>query len=231
MAVGGARAAGFEARGLKADLADPATAEALAASAREPRLYLLLGNSLGIIDPVEFLKTLRGLLRSDDLLLVDGEIYRPSTTIQGYDNPTNRRFAFAPLASLNLEEGRDGTLVFESETDARLEGLHLVGKHFRAARRLTIPVAGQTVELEAGEKIAMNSSWKYSSLALRKLVQETGRLEFFREYPSQDEAFLMVLAGHPGRRTRQQAGSERARRPSRGANLGRVRPSGGGGKS
>src|SRR2546426_1239888 len=69
MAVARARAAGFRARGLKADVEDPETTRLLAASAQAPRLYLLLGNSLGIIDPLHYLEALQTLLKPDDLLL------------------------------------------------------------------------------------------------------------------------------------------------------------------
>jgi uncharacterized SAM-dependent methyltransferase len=219
MAVARAHKAGSQARGLKADLEDPETAKYLASSADGPRFYLLLGNSLGVIDPLQFLKTLRGLLHKEDLLLVDGEIYSLELTLQGYDNAANRRFAFAPLASLGLEEGRDGNLVFGSETDPRLEDLHLVSKHFRATRRLDISVAGQAVELEAGEKIAMNSSWKYSSAAFRRIVREIGGFDLLREYLSEDGRFLMALAA-PARSERR-AVSRRGPRPGgRGARRG-----------
>jgi len=193
MAVARAREAGFRARGLKADVENPETTRLLAATAQAPRLYLLLGNSLGIIDPLHYLKALKTLLSPDDLLLLDFEIYSPQATLQGYDNPTNRQFAFAPLASLGLEEGRDGALVFEIDKDARLEGLHFVAKHFRAARELKVPVAGKWIELRAGERIAMNSSWKYSRAAFQKIVRETGGFEPLAEYSSDDGGFLIEL--------------------------------------
>ncbi len=194
IALAGARKRGVEARGLKADLEDLRTAEMLTASAKEPRLYLLLGNSLGVIDPFAFLTTLRHLLRNEDRLLLDAEIYGGDDTMAGYDNPANRRFAFAPLASLGLEEGRDGALMFENQTDKRLEGLRVVTKHFQAARRLKISVAGRWVEFEAGDKIAMNASWKYSPAAFEKLLRENGGLQPLREYKSDDGRFRMVLA-------------------------------------
>ncbi len=204
LAVARASDAGFPTRGLKADVEDPQT---LAWASRQdgppaqPRLYLLLGNSLGIIDPLKFLAWLRSALRParagrpQDLLVIDGELYSTETTLQGYDNPVNRKFAFAPLASLGLEEGRDGTLVFEDEKDRRLDGSHLVSKHFRAARRLKIPVAGQWVELQPGEKILMNASWKYSLEAFVKLIRETAEVRVLERFLSDDERFVMMLVG------------------------------------
>jgi L-histidine Nalpha-methyltransferase len=202
MAVARSKAAGFRTRGLKADVENPSTYDALASSADGPRLYLLLGNSLGMIDPLEHLQSLRKLLRPEDRLLLDGEIYSPEITMKGYDQPANRRFAFAPLASLGLEEGRDGALVFEADTDSRLEGLHRVTKHFRAARDLRIPVAGNWAEVRGGDKIAMSSSWKYSPAVFHSIVREAGDCEFLAEYPSDDGGFLMALV-------RRAAGSRR----------------------
>lgn len=193
LACARAAEAGFAVRGLKADVGNARTAEVLAASAREPRLYLVLGNTLGVIDPLEFLKTLRVLLRHEDRLLVDGEIFDEQATMVGYDNAVNRRFAFAPLASVGLEEGRDGTLVFESDQDALREGLYLVGKYFRAARKLEIPVAGRRVALATGDEIKMNSSYKYSRAVFQKLFSETTGLEPLGEYLSEDEHFVMEL--------------------------------------
>ncbi len=189
--------AGFVTRGLKADLENPQTAKALAASAQEPRLYLLLGNTLGALDPPQFLQQLRTLLRPEDRLLADGEVFNAQGTMAGYDNPVNRRFAFAPLASVGLEEGRDGALVFESGADAQREGLHFVSKHFRAARRLEIPVAGRRVALEAGEEIPMSRSYKYSRAAFSGIVRQRGGFRALGEYLSEDEHFILLLAA-PG---------------------------------
>ena len=184
----------FAACGLKADLADPRTAKALAASAGGPRLYLVVGNTLGVTGPVQFLETLRPVLRSEDRVLVDGEIFDEQGTMTGYDNPVNRQFAFAPLASVGLEEGRDGELVFESRADAGLDGLHLVSKHFRAARPLEIRLAAERVTLSAGEKIEMSSSYKYSRDVFLSMLRQAGGLEPLAEYVSDDKHFVMALA-------------------------------------
>ncbi|MBI4160899.1 MAG: L-histidine N(alpha)-methyltransferase [Acidobacteria bacterium] len=197
-AVAGAAGAGFDARGLKADVGRPRTAGALA-DADAPRLYLVLGNSIGVIDPLAFLRELRALLRPEDRLLLDGEIFEPGETLAGYDNPTNRRFAFAPLSSLGLEDGRDGDLVFGSEADPRRGGLHVVSKHFRAGRRLRVPVAGRWIEMDAGERIAMNGSYKFSRAAFLGMIREEGAFEPLDEYRTDDRGFLMVLAAPAAR--------------------------------
>lgn len=194
LAVKRATEAGFSVSGLKADLAASPTAATLTARASQPRLYLVLGNTLGAIDPLAFLETLRRLLCPADRLLVDGEIFDPRDTMAGYENPVNRRFAFAPLASIGLEEPRDGRLVFETDTDSRRAGLHRVTKHFRAARPLEIAVAGRRVPLAAGEKIAMNCSYKYTRAAFLALLEEKGGASPVNHYLSADEHFLLVFA-------------------------------------
>jgi uncharacterized SAM-dependent methyltransferase len=194
IALGSAAGNRFPACGLKADLADPRTARALAASAGGPRLYLVVGNTLGVTGPAQFLETLRAVLRPEDRVLVDGEIFDEQGTMAGYDNPVNRRFAFAPLASVGLEEGRDGELVFESRADAGLDGLHLVTKHFRASRTLDIRLAAERVTLSAGEKVEMSSSYKYSRGVFLSMLRETGGLEPLAEYVSDDKHFVMALA-------------------------------------
>lgn len=112
----------------------------------------------------------------------------------GYENPVNRQFALAPLASLGLEEGRDGALVFGAETGAQRDGLQQVTKHFQVARRLRIPVAGRCMEFDVGEKILMSPSWKYSREAFTSAVRDVAGLQIRREFSSDDGLFVMGLA-------------------------------------
>jgi L-histidine Nalpha-methyltransferase len=198
IALARAMEAGFRARGLKADVEDPKTFEILAAIQELPRLFLVLGNTLSVIDPIDFIKILRRLLHPRDRLLADAEVFSPRKTMAGYDNPVNRKFAFAPLASIGLEEGRDGTLVFECQ-DGHREGLHLVAKEFRPLRPLRVPIAGNWLEFQPGERVRMNASSKYSPGLFQRLMREVGGFQLLREYFSDDKDFLMVLAG-PGTR-------------------------------
>ncbi len=198
MALANAAQAGLPARGIKADLESLETFADFARPERKPRLYLILGNTLSVMDPREFLKILRTLLQHEERLLVDAEIYQPGATMAGYDNPVNRRFAFAPLASLGLEEGRDGELVFE-ERHEEAAGLHFVAKYFRAARALRLLVGGQWIEIAAGEKLEMNASCKYSPGVFKELLREVGGFEVEHEYFSDDRQFLMALAAPGGK--------------------------------
>ena len=121
MACRGAIDAGIATEGVKADFTVAAQLAALSAGPETPRrLVCLLGNTLGAFDPIAEARALRGLLRRDDLLLVDGELFA-AETLAGYDNPLNRRFAWAPLHAVGIGEA-DGELVFESRDDPRLPG-------------------------------------------------------------------------------------------------------------
>ena len=105
MACGGALRAGLPAHGIKADFTKPEHLAALAAEPESaPRLVLLIGNTLGAFDPIAEARQLAALLRPGDRLLVDGELYAGDATLAGYDNPLNRRFAWAPLHAVAIRD-------------------------------------------------------------------------------------------------------------------------------
>ena len=196
MACQGALAAGFPARGIKADVTRADHLAALAADPETPpppRLVLMLGNTLGAFDPPAAAGALRGLLRPGDLLLVDGEVYAEAETVAGYDNPLNRRFAWAPLHAVGIGEG-DGELRFEVREDARLPGLHPLAKYFEARRDVAARLGGETLAVRAGERIEMNHSYKYAADAFLRILDGAGLAPRWRG-TSEDGRFLMVLAG------------------------------------
>src|SRR6266566_1970820 len=172
---------------------------ALAALAPDPetpaRLVLLLGNTLGAFDPIAAARELRGLLRPGDLLIVDGELYGGETTLAGYDNPLNRRFAWAPLHAVGIRDP-DGELVFEARDDTRLPGLHVIAKHFLAGRPVAALMGGEELRLDAGERLAMNHSYKYAPETLLRILGDAGLAVRWQD-TSDDRRFLMALAG-PG---------------------------------
>ncbi|MCI0447298.1 L-histidine N(alpha)-methyltransferase [bacterium] len=160
-----------------------------------PRLYLLLGNTLGAFSPAEFCNALQQLLRNEDFLLVDGEI-QASDTISGYDNPLNRRFAFAPLTSIGIDEA-DGKLHFETRQDAVRKGVSYLAKYFQAARDLNLRVAGKVIRLLENERLEMNHSCKYTQDAFRQLLTRDAGLEIIREFLSSNQKFIMTLLRKP----------------------------------
>jgi len=193
MACGGAQGAGFPALGIKADFSRADHLAALAADPESPpRLIMVVGNTLGAFDPIAEARALRGLLRREDLLIVDGELYAGAQTVAGYDNPLNRRFAWAPLAAVGIGEA-DGDIVFEDTIDQRLPGLHPLAKHFLARRDVGALLGGESMALRAGERVAMNHSYKYDEAAFLRLLAEAG-LDVRWQRKSDDGQFLMVMA-------------------------------------
>src|SRR5256886_3062860 len=153
LACQGALGAGLPAQGIKADITRPDHLAALAPDPEAPpRLVLLLGNTLGAFDPLAAARQLRALLRPHDSLLVDGEIYAAQHTVAGYDNPLNRRFAWAPLVAIGITE-QDGEIVFEDRVDTRLPGLHPLAKHFRTTRDVRAGLGGDTLALSARSQV------------------------------------------------------------------------------
>ena len=193
MACAGALSAGFPAQGIKADFTNPRHLQALAAEPETPpRLLLLIGNTLGAFDPIAEARDLAGLLRRGDALLVDGEVYAGDATVAGYDNPLNRRFAWAPLNAVGIREG-DGELVFAAAGDARLPGLHLIPKYFQAGRDVEALMGGEALRLARGEQLAMNHSYKYAPETFLGILSDAG-LTVRWQATSDDQRFLMALA-------------------------------------
>lgn len=179
-------------RGLKADLTDPAHLAGLAPEKdTPPRLWLLLGNTLGGFNPPGLLRQLRPLFRQGDLFLVDGELQHDAGTMSGYANELNRAFAMGPLRSIGVKD-EEGELIFEPRPDLA-PGLHRLGKYFRLKVDLTVTVGGEPVSFMAGERIEMNHSGKYAKSAFLSLLDASG-FEAAGEWLSDDGRFLMVLA-------------------------------------
>jgi len=152
---------------------------------------LLIGNTLGAFDPIAEARELARLLRPGDALLVDGELYAGDVTVAGYDNPLNRRFAWAPLNAVGIRDA-DGELVFEAADDPRLPGLHLIPKHFRASRDVEALLGGEALRLARGERLAMNHSYKYAADTFLRILSEAGLAERWQGR-SDDQRFLMTL--------------------------------------
>ena len=179
--------------GVKLDVANDAHLAALDdLGGAGHRLFAVLGNTLGAFGPQTFPQRLHRTMRPGDSALFDGEIFAGEETLRGYDHPDNRRFAFAPLAGLGLEEGRDGALRFELRS--REDGLHEVVKYFEPARDVEIAFAGQKLQLSKGRRLRMSSSIKYDEATFFKLVQAQG-LELVHSARSEDSKFLLALVG------------------------------------
>ena len=187
LALAANRDASAEARGVKLDVFRDDHLRALAPGGRGS-IYAVLGNTLGAFDPGKFPSRLRRLLRPQDRVLFDGELFAGEETLRGYDNPVNRRFAFAPLAGVGISEA-DGELRFELQPGAN--GLHQVTKYFVAARHLEVHVGGRRISIAAGEMLRMSSSIKYDRRTFEELIERGGfRVE--RVETSDDGRFLLA---------------------------------------
>ncbi len=192
MACGRALGSDIESWAIKADFTVAAHLAALTPTSDEPpRLVMLVGNTLGCTDPLRFAADLAGLLRSEDLLLVDGELFSEGA-IAGYDNPINRRFAWAPLHSVGIGD-EDGDIAFVGEQDSRIDGLHLISKHFAPRRRVEVALSGESFALAEGEQLEMSHSYKYSMSAFGSVLAQAG-LKIEWQATSDDERFVMALA-------------------------------------
>ena len=188
LALAGADGSARARRGVKFDVADDAQLRVLSGNG-QATIYAVLGNTLGAFDPLHFPARLREIMAPADRALFDGEIFDEASTLQGYDNPTNRRFAFSPLAGVGLTD-RDGELHFELRRGSG--GIHEVAKFFVAGRDLEIRVAGESLRLQAGEKILMSSSIKYDEDAFYPLIENGG---FVIELAAKSEDGKFLLAG------------------------------------
>ena len=195
LALACAAPAAGDVQGFKLDVGSDQHLQALSSAVGQSgsaAIYTVLGNTLGAFGPDAFPARLRRLMRPKDRVLFDGEIFAGEETLRGYDHPTNRRFAFAPLASLGLSES-DGELRFKLRPGTA--GLHKVVKSFVPARDLDLKIAGREMRLRKGEPLRMSSSLKYDEPALRERIERGGfRIEFSEK--SADGRFLLA-AGSP----------------------------------
>ena len=183
----------FACHGLKADLNnDSHLTEMQAILDEKPRLIMILGNTLGAFDPLKFASKLDNIMRPQDFLILDGELFNQTDTLAGYDNPINRQFAFGPLSSVGLSEPNDGRLHIQTDIDNRQAGLYRIRKHFQASRDLKIMLAGETVQILSDTNIEMSWSYKYDRDALTGLITSSG-MQIAAEYLSTDKRFLTLL--------------------------------------
>ena len=71
----------FACRGIKADLNnDSHLTEMQSTLDEKPRLIMMLGNTLGAFDPLEFAAKLVNIMRPQDFLIIDGELFNHTDT-------------------------------------------------------------------------------------------------------------------------------------------------------
>ena len=187
-ACAGAEDDDCEALGLKADISSPVHLLLAADVSEAPRLFLMVGNTLGGFDALDLIKHIASSLHEGDILILDAQIADPD------NEPTEarKRFVFAPLAAAGIAL-EDGELKFEEKLDDRHEGLFLMTRRFQASKDLTMNASGREIHVERGERIFLNFRYRFSREALRWLLTKQGGLKIKGEIPSSDGQYVTAI--------------------------------------
>jgi hypothetical protein len=188
-ACAGAEDDDCEALGLKADISSPVHLLLAADVSEAPRLFLMVGNTLGGFDPLDQMKHVAGCLHKGDILIVDARID------EGDDREPSepqKRFVIAPLASAGIGS-EDGELKFVENSDDRHAGLCLMTRRFQAGRDLTITASGREVHVERGERFFLNFRYRFTREAFRWLLTHHAGLKIKGEIPSADGRFVTAI--------------------------------------
>lgn len=177
-----------ETLGIKADISSPMHLMLAADVSEAPRLFLMVGDTLGGFDPVDQISHLASRLHKGDLLILDARIHGQSEE----HSAAERTFTLAPLAALGITP-HDGELKFAASEDDRHPGLHLMVRRFQAGRDLQLQVFGRDVHIARGERIFLNFSYRFTREALRWLVSDHGGLRIVGEIPSADGKFVTLI--------------------------------------
>lgn len=188
MACAGAEDVDCEASGIKADISSPMHMLLAADASEAPRLLIMSGNTLGGFDPLDQIKHLSDAMHKGDILIIDAQLDNNE------EAPTEqqRRFAFAPLASVGLTMD-DGELRFEKKQDERRDGLSLLTRRFQAGRDLAVQIAGKDIHIERGERIMLNFRYLMTPEAFRWILMGHGELRIVGEMTSADGRFLTAV--------------------------------------
>jgi uncharacterized SAM-dependent methyltransferase len=147
-----------------------------------PTLVAFLGSNIGNFDPpgaAAFLGVIRAALRPGDYLLLGADLVKPERDLLlAYDDPLGLTAAFNKnlLVRINRELGGDFQLdafghraVWDADA-SRIE-MHLVSLRRQEVR---IPRLELRFELEEGEAIWTESSYKYEAAGVPQLVEPAG---------------------------------------------------------
>jgi uncharacterized SAM-dependent methyltransferase len=188
-ACAGAEDDDCEALGLKADISSPVHLLLAADVSEAPRLFLMVGNTLGGFDPLDQMKHVAGCLHKGDTLIVDARI-----DAEDDEGPTEvqKNFVLAPLASAGIG-AEDGELKFVENNDDRHAGLYLITRRFQAARDLTMIASGREIHVERGERFFLNFRYRFTREAFRWILARHAGLKIMGEIPSADGRFVTAI--------------------------------------
>jgi hypothetical protein len=188
-ACAGAEDDDCEALGLKADISSPVHLMLAADVSEAPRLFLMVGNTLGGFDPLDQIKHVASCLHKGDILIVD---VRTDVEEEGEPSDVQKRFVLAPLASAGIVP-EDGELKFVENQDDRHSGLFLMTRRFQTARDLTIAVSGREIHVERGERFFLNFRYRFTREAFKWLLTSHAGLKIKGEIPSADGRFITAI--------------------------------------
>jgi dimethylhistidine N-methyltransferase len=156
--------------------------DALQLSTTQPALVLFLGSNIGNFEPDEalnFLRTIRRVLRKEDALLLGADLKKDSATLEAAYNDSlgvTRSFIVNELERINRELDANfdswafGLRSFYNEAAGRVE------VYLESLRQQTVDVRGLNlvVNFEAGERIHVENAYKYNLDNLRELGKRAG---------------------------------------------------------
>ncbi len=175
--------------GIKADISSPMHLMLAADVSEAPRLFLMVGNTLGGFDPLDQIRHVAGCLHAGDILLVDGQIYEQETE---YPTAQHENWVFSPLASVGITP-EDGGMKFAETADDRWEGLYLLTRRFQTARDLSIRSMGRQIQIARGERIVMNFRFRFTREGFHSLLTRHARLKIVAEIPSADGRYVTAV--------------------------------------
>ena len=188
-ACAGAEDDEIDTMGIKADISSPMHLLLAADVSEAPRLFLMVGNTLGGFDPLDQIRHLANCIHKGDILILDANLHAGSPVEPSEEQ---RRFAFAPLSAAGLTFD-DGQLEYAEKADDRLDGLYMLTRRFHASRDLRMLAMGREVPIARGERIMLNFRYLFSKEALRWLLTEHAGLRIVKEMPSGDGSFVTAV--------------------------------------
>jgi hypothetical protein len=188
-ACSGAEDDDCEAVGIKADISSPMHMVLAADVSEAPRLFLMVGNTLGGFDPMDQIRHVADCVKKGDILIIDTNLHIGEPVLPTEEQ---KQFVFAPLAGLGLT-AEDGTIEFNERPDDRLDGMFLVTRRFMASSDLRMQVVGQEIPIARGERILLNFRYLFTAEAFRWLLTEHAGLRVVAEIPGSDGKFLTVV--------------------------------------
>ncbi|MDP9169109.1 MAG: L-histidine N(alpha)-methyltransferase [Acidobacteriota bacterium] len=188
-ACAGAEDDDCEAMGVKADISSPMHLVLASDVSEAPRLFLMVGNTLGGFDPLDQIRHVAACVHKGDILIVDAHLQAGAAVEPSEEK---KRFVFAPLAAAGITID-DGGLEFVEKKDDRLEGLFMLTRRLQTSRDLRPLAAGREFDVARGERILLNFSYRYTKEAFRKVLTKHGGLKIVGEILSEDGRFMTAV--------------------------------------